>query len=86
MLLHILQILNDMGMVGDAIDNVNSSEFGQSLAGKFIALKTPRNVLTPRTLAKAVPAILTRGEYCFGETPIAANVPDGNSGFFGYPA
>ncbi len=86
MLLHMPQILNDVSMVGDAIDNVNSSELGQSQAGKFIALKTPRNVFIPRTLAKAVPALLTRGEHGFGETPIAANVPDGNTGFLGYPA
>ena len=86
MLLHIPQILYDVGMVGDAIDKVNSSELGQSLAGKFNALKTPRNVLIPRTLTKAVPALLTRGEHCFGETPIAANVLDGNTGFRGYPA
>jgi hypothetical protein len=84
MLVHIPQILNDMGMVGNAIDNVNISELIQPLAGEFIALKTPRNVLLIGALTKAVPALLTMREYSFRETSITANFPCGNTGFLGY--
>jgi hypothetical protein len=84
MLVHIPQILNDMAMVGNAIDNVNISELIQPLAGEFIALKTPRNVLLLRAWTKAVPALLTSREYSFRETPITANFSHGNTGFLGY--
>ena len=59
--LHILQILDHVGMVRDAIDNVGICKIPQPLAGKVIALKTPRHFLLTGTFTNA--ALQTMGEY-----------------------
>jgi hypothetical protein len=81
MFLHMSQIFNDVDMVRDAIDNVNILEIFQALARKVMALKTPRHFLLDGTLTKAVPALDTKGEYPVGETTIATDFLNGNTGF-----
>jgi hypothetical protein len=70
-------------MVGDAVDNVNIPKIPEALAGKVAALKTPRHILFPGTLTKAMPALYTGGEYIVREATITTNFFDGNPGCLG---
>ena len=79
MLLHVIQILNYMLMMRDAIDNMDISKIFEPLAGEFRALKTPRHLLLTGTLAKAVPAIDTDRKHSVCVTAIAASFFDRNT-------
>jgi hypothetical protein len=61
MVLHILQILDHVNMVRNAIDDVDIPKIVQALAGKVIAFKTPRHVFLLGTLTKAVSALQAGG-------------------------
>ena len=70
-LLHVLQILDHMGVVRDTSDNVSVGKVPEPLTRKLIALKTPGRFLLRGALTKAAPALHTEGEYRFRQTTIA---------------
>lgn len=83
MLLHVLQLLNHMFMVGDTIDDVSVPEVPQPLTGKLGTIKTPGYVFFRGTLTKSMPALHAVRRYPLRETAVAANPFDGNPFFPG---
>jgi hypothetical protein len=81
--LHILQVVNDMSMVRNAINNVDFGEIPQPLAGKVRALKTPGHFFLFGTTAEAVPTLQAEGYYPVREAAITANFFDGYVVFSG---
>jgi hypothetical protein len=58
---HISQILDHIGMMRDAIDNVAAGKVAKLAARKFIAFKTPRHLFLDCTFAD--PTLLTMARY-----------------------
>jgi hypothetical protein len=81
--LHILQVVNDMSMVRNAINNVDFGEIPQPLARKVRALKTPGHLFLFGTLAEAVPTLQAEGYDPVREAAITANFFDGDAVFLG---
>jgi len=52
MLLHILQVINNLGMVRDTFDDMSIPEVSQSLTGEIFTFETPGYVVIPGTFAK----------------------------------
>jgi hypothetical protein len=70
-------------MVGDTVDNVNIPKIPEAWTGEFAALKTPRHALLFGTLTEPMTALRARGKYPVGETAVATDFFDRNSGFPG---
>jgi hypothetical protein len=85
MLLHVLKVINHLGMMGNTVDNMNIGKIFKPLARKVRALKTPGNFMLASTLAKAVRALLAEGHYSVRKTTVTANFFRGYSVLLGDP-
>jgi hypothetical protein len=77
---HVLQVVDHMGVMRNAVLNVNIEKVFQSYAGKLIALETPRYILPGGAAPEPVSAFYAMRHYCVREAAVAANFFNGNTG------
>jgi hypothetical protein len=82
-LLHIIPVCNNIGMMRNAVNNVNIGEVLEALAGEVRALEAPGHLLFSGTAAETMPAINTMRHYPGRETAIATDLGDGDIPFPG---
>jgi hypothetical protein len=78
-LLHVVQVINHVSMVRNAINYVNIGKIFQPLAGKLRALKAPGYFMLPGTLTKAALALPGKDYYPVREATVTAHFFDWNS-------
>jgi hypothetical protein len=84
--LHKLQVFDDLFMVPDPVDHVDLRKILQAFAGKVGTLETPGYLLLPGTTAEPVAAVAAGGIDMVGKAPIAANGLHGDAvGFRHFP-